>query len=214
MYTEFLTQHVPEETARMILMFPIIVTLIAFIRQVIGIKAFGIYTPSLITFAFLAMGESGAKYGIAIFVSVIFVGMVTRIILKQFRLLYFPRVAINLSIVAFSILFLLILGDTYQRTGLASVSIFPILIMITIVEKFVAAQIKEDSKAAVILAGETLVISLIGFYIASWDKVIYAVMAYPWIVFIVLALNVFLGKWTGLRLGEYFRFKKVLKKIN
>ncbi|MFC1623148.1 7TM domain-containing protein, partial [Patescibacteria group bacterium] len=68
MYTEFLTQHVPEETARMILMFPIIVTLIAFIRQVIGIKAFGIYTPSLITFAFLAMGESGAKYGIAIFV--------------------------------------------------------------------------------------------------------------------------------------------------
>ncbi|MFC1645545.1 7TM domain-containing protein, partial [Patescibacteria group bacterium] len=128
MYTEYLTQHVPEETARMILMFPIIVTLIAFIRQVIGIKAFGIYTPSLITFAFLAMGESGAKYGIAIFVSVIFVGMVTRFVLRKFRLLYFPRVAINLSIVAFSILGLLILGDNYQRTGLASVSIFPILI--------------------------------------------------------------------------------------
>ncbi|MFC1623487.1 7TM domain-containing protein, partial [Patescibacteria group bacterium] len=79
---------------------------------------------------------------------------------------------------------------------------------------FVAAQIKEDSKAAVMLAGETLVISLIGFYIASWDKMEYAVMTYPWIVLIVLSFNIFLGKWTGLRLGEYLRFKKILKKIN
>jgi hypothetical protein len=38
-----------------------------------------------------------------------------------------------------------------QRTGLASVSIFPILIMITIVEKFVATQIEKGNKVALIL---------------------------------------------------------------
>lgn len=212
MFIEYLTQHVPVETVRMILMFPIIATLIAFIRQVIGIKAFGIYTPSLVTFAFLAMGENGAKYGIAIFVSVIAVGLVTRFILKQFRLLYLPRVALNLSIVAFSILFLLVLGGNFQRTGLASVSIFPILIMISIVEKFVTAQIKGGSKAAIVLATETLGISLLGFYIASWSVVENLVMSYPWVILIVLSFNIFLGKWTGLRLGEYFRFKSILKK--
>jgi hypothetical protein len=214
MFIEYVTQHVPEETVRMILMFPVIATLIAFIRQVIGIKAFGIYTPSLVTFAFLAMGESGAKYGIAIFVSVIAVGLVTRFILKQFRLLYLPRVALNLSIVAFSILALLVLGGNYQRTGLASVSIFPILIMISIVEKFVTAQIKGGSKAAIILAVETLGISLVGYYIASWSVLEKLIMTYPWVIFIVLSFNIFLGKWTGLRLGEYFRFKGILKKVN
>lgn len=212
MFIEYLTQYVPLETVRMILMFPVIATLIAFIRQVVGIKAFGIYTPSLVTFAFLAMGEHGAKYGIAIFASVIAVGLVTRFILKQFRLLYLPRVALNLSIVAFSILALLVLGGNYQRTGLASVSIFPILIMISIVEKFVTAQIKGGSKAAIILAVETLLISLLGYYLASWNVVENLVMSYPWVILIVLSFNVFLGKWTGLRLGEYFRFKSILSK--
>ncbi len=208
----FVSQGVPLETVKLILMLPIIATLIAFIRQVIGVKSFGIYTPSLVTFAFLAMGNSGAKYGIAIFISVIFVGMITRFILKKFRLLYLPRVAINLSVVAFSILVLLAIGGSYQRTGLASVSIFPILIMITIVEKFVATQIKKGSKTAIVLAIETLGISLLGFYLVSWQKFEALIMTYPWLVLLAIVFNIFLGKWTGLRLNEYWRFKDVLKK--
>ena len=208
----FVSQGVPLETVKLILMLPIIATLVAFIRQVIGIKSFGIYTPSLVTFAFLAMGSSGAKYGIAIFISVIFVGMITRFILKKFRLLYLPRVAINLSVVAFFILFLLMIGGKYHRTGLASVSIFPILIMITIVEKFVATQIKKGSKTAIILAIETLGISLLGFYLVSWKTLETTIMTYPWLVIIVIIANIPLGKWTGLRLNEYWRFKEILKK--
>ena len=36
---------VPIQTIVLILIIPIIVTIIAFFRQVVGIKAFGIYTP-------------------------------------------------------------------------------------------------------------------------------------------------------------------------
>ena len=50
----FVSQGIPLETVVLLLMLPIIVTLIAFFRQVIGIKAFGIYTPAIVTFAFLA----------------------------------------------------------------------------------------------------------------------------------------------------------------
>ena len=55
--------------------------MIAFFRQVIGIKAFGIYTPAIITFALLATNQ--IKYGITIFVTVIAVGTVTRFFLKK-----------------------------------------------------------------------------------------------------------------------------------
>ena len=48
---------VPDGTVVLMLMLPIVVTIIAFFRQVIGIKAFGIYTPALITFAFAAIGS-------------------------------------------------------------------------------------------------------------------------------------------------------------
>jgi hypothetical protein len=200
---------VPLDTLVLVLILPIIVTLIAFFRQVIGIKAFGIYTPAIITFAFLATNQ--IKYGITIFITVIVVGTASRYILKRARLLYLPRVAIMITIVGFSILALLIIGGIYNRTGLASVSIFPILIMITLVEKFIAVQIEKGNKAAVVLSLETLLISVIGYYIASWPLLIGSIIRFPWISLLTIPINIILGKWTGLRLSEYFRFRQIIK---
>jgi hypothetical protein len=206
-------QGVPIQTIALLLMLPIIATLVAFFRQVIGIKAFGIYTPSIITFALIAFDPNGIKYGIAIFASVILVGMISRLILKNFRLLYLPRVAITLSIVSLSILGILVLGGSQQRTGLASISIFPLLIMITLSEKFVAAQIEKGSRVAFILAIETLIISVIGYYLVSWKALEALLLNYPWIVLLTFIINFSLGKWAGLRLTEYFRFRKILRHI-
>lgn len=213
-------QGVPYSTVVLILMLPILVAVIAFFRQVIGIKAFGIYTPALIIFAFLAIkSESqsfwgGIKYGIAIFVAVIIIGTLLRLFLKKLRLLYLPRMAVVISIVALSTLVLLIVSGYFSRTGLASVSIFPILIMITLVEKFVTVQIEKGNKTAIYLSLETLLISLVGYFIASWQVLIDFLGAYPWIVFVAIGLSIFLGKWTGLRLTEYIRFKEVFKNVN
>jgi len=207
----FIQQRVPLETVVLLLMLPIIATFIAFLRQVVGIKAFGIYTPLIITFAFLA--TNGIKYGVAIFVAVILTGMMMRFVLKPFRLLYLPRVAIMVSVVALVILLMLVFGGEMKRTGLAAVSIFPILIMITLVEKFIAVQIEKGNRTALILAIETLLISIVGFYIASWEFLIRVLVAYPWIILFTIPINIFLGKWTGLRITEYFRFRKIIKKF-
>lgn len=209
----FVEQGVPIQTITLLLMLPIIATLVAFFRQVIGIKAFGIYTPSIITFALLAFNPNGIKYGIAIFVSVIMMGMITRLILKPLRLLYLPRVAITLSIVSLSILGILVLGGSQHRTGLASISIFPLLIMITLAEKFVATQIEKGSRLAFLLALETLIISIIGYYLVSWNVLTSLLLHTPWIVLITFLINISLGKWTGLRITEYIRFRKILRYI-
>ena len=47
---------VPTQTMVYILMFPLIATFVALIRQVIGIKTFGIFLPSILTISFLATG--------------------------------------------------------------------------------------------------------------------------------------------------------------
>ncbi len=208
--TYFTMRGVPIDTVVLLLMLPIVVTVIAFFRQVIGIKAFGIYTPSIVTFAFLA---TKIKYGVVIFVVVILVGMLMRYVLKTLRILYLPRVAITLSIVAFSILILLSIGGSLHRTGLAAVSIFPILIMITIVEKFVTTQIEKGNKAAMLLALETLIISVVGYFIASWPLLIATLVSAPWIVLATIPINIGLGKFDGLRFTEYIRFRNLLKNL-
>lgn len=204
-------QGVPLQTVTLLLMLPIIVTLVAFFRQVIGIKAFGIYTPTLITFALLAFDPNGIKYGIAIFVCVILVGMLSRYIMKRFRLLYLPRLAITVSIISLAILVILVAGGMYRRTGLASVSIFPLLIMITLAEKFVATQIEKGSKVAFLLAAETLAISIVGYVLIKWDTLTALLLQYPWLILFTFLINFYLGKWTGLRITEYLRFRKIIR---
>jgi hypothetical protein len=209
--TFFVDSGVPLQTVALLLFLPIVATLVALFRQIIGIKAFGIYTPSIITFALLAFDPNGVKYGIAIFIAVIVVGMLSRWFLKRFRLLYLPRVAITLSIVSLSILGILVLGGMQNRTGLASVSIFPLLILITLTEKFVATQIEKGTRVALILATETLIISVIGYALLRWDALLELILAAPWLVLLTFIVNILLGKWTGLRLTEYIRFRKIIK---
>jgi hypothetical protein len=206
-------QGVPLQTLALLLMIPVVATLVAFFRQVVGIKAFGIYTPSIITFALLAFDPNGLKYGIAIFISIILVGMLSRYMLRRFRLLYLPRVAITISIVALAILVILVLGGHFKRTGLASVSIFPLLIMITLAEKFVATQIEKGSRAAFILAGETLLISLVGYALISWNAFLLLILMHPWLILFTFIINFNLGRWSGIRFTEYFRFRKIISQL-
>ena len=85
--------------------------------------------------------------------------------------------------------------------------------MITIVEKFVTTQIEKGNKVALVLAVETLVISIVGYYLASWKLLLEWIVEYPWIVLFTVPINILLGKWSGLRLSEYFRFREILKNI-
>ncbi|MEI8104010.1 MAG: 7TM domain-containing protein [Candidatus Moraniibacteriota bacterium] len=200
---------IPQSTVILLLMLPIIATVVAFFRQIIGIKAFGIYTPSIITFAFLAFEPKGWKYGTLIFITMILIGMLSRYTLRYLRVLYLPRVAITLTFVSFAMLGVLALGGYFQRTGLATVDIFPLLIMITLVEKFVATQIEKGDKIAIILAIETLFISLVGYFIARSFFLNNLILVSPWIVLLTLPINVLLGKWSGLRLTELVRFRHI-----
>jgi hypothetical protein len=206
-----INQGVPQETLIFLLMLPIVATIIAFARQVIGIKGFGIYTPLIIAFAFLA---TGLKYGLAFFITILLVGTLIRLLVKKFRILYLPRMAIVLTVVALAILIIFLIGANSQRTGLITVSVFAVLIMITLVEKFLAAQIERGGKGAIFLTSETLILSIICYWVASWSWLQNLALAYPLsTIFIAIIINILLGKWTGLRLSEYFRFKEVIKNI-
>lgn len=216
----FLESGVPLHTVVLLLLFPLIATIVVILRQILGIKAFGIYTPTIITVAFMEIAQHSfwdLKYAITIYLIVLTTGMIMRYILRRMRLLYLPRVAIMITIVSFLTLISLALAGSIARTGFASASIFAILIMITLVEKFMAVQIEKGTKTASILALETLIIALIGYLLMSYQtfigyNVISFVLAYPFIILLIIPLNVFIGKWTGLRLNEYLRFREVLKK--
>ena len=182
----FITQYmvnqgVPQETVILILMLPIVATIIAFGRQIIGVRGFGVYAPLIITFAFLA---TGLKYGLAIFIVILLVGTLMRFLVRYIRLLYLPRMAIVLTAVALAILAIFLEGAYSGRKGLIASSIFAVLIMITLVEKFVVVQIERGAREAIILTIETLFLSIICYWVAASVWLRNLVFIYPfWIIF-------------------------------
>lgn len=205
-----INRGVPINTVLLILMLPLVASLISFSRQIIGLKAFGVYIPSILA---ITLVVTGLKSGIIVLIAILLVGTLIRLGLKKLRLLYLPRMAIVLTIVSLSIL-ILFLGSTYFiQAPLTTVSIFPILILIALVEEFVKVQMEEGSRTAIIIIVETLILAIIGFYLVNWQSLRNIVLSYPEIILLSLIFNFFIGKWTGLRLLEYYRFRKVIEAI-
>lgn len=201
---------IPMDTVALLLLFPFVATAVAFLRQVVGIKAFGIYTPAIVALVFSVVG---LKYGIALYVAVIAVGMATRIVLRRIRILYLPRVAITMTLISFTVLGILMVGSHFQRTGFAAVAVFPLLVLVIIAEKFVAVQIEKGTAMAARLAAETLFVALCGFAILASPALREVIIAYPWIALLSIPLDVLIGRYGGLRLTEYARFRDVLRHI-
>ncbi len=208
--TQFIiNQGIPQETFVLLLMLPIMATVIAFSRQVIGIKGLDIYTPLIIAFAFLVIG---LKNGLIIFMTILLIGTLMRLLVRHIRLLYLPRIAIILIAVILAILLLFLAGAYSGQKDLVTTSIFATLMMVALIERFVAVQIERRVKKAIIVTIETLLLSIICYRVASWSWLQNQIINIPlWIILGTIIVNILLGRWTSLRLSEYWRFREVIK---
>lgn len=193
---------VQANTIVLILLFPLIAALIAATRHFFGIAGFGIFTPAMISVAFLA---TGIAPGLFIFLVTLLMATIARLLLKKLRVHYLPRMAILLWAICLGIFFVVL--------AFPKVSIFPILFMILLVENFIEVQVGRSGKEAVALTAETLAIALACYFLLNWRFLQSFVLLNPEIVVIgVLVFNILVGRYTGLRVLEYQRFKAIMKR--
>jgi len=203
-----LEKGVPSNSLKLILMLPIIVTMVAFFKQVVGFETLGVYTPSIITLSFIALG---LDFGLFILFVILLFGTLSRIVLKKYRLLYIPRMAIVLTIVSITILVMLLMGAYLDVSQLVAISIFPMLMMSTLVEKFVGIQTGKGLKSAFMIICESVLVSIMCYFVVEWTFLKTLMLGHPELIFLFLAANVVLGRWTGLRLMEYVRFREIFR---
>ncbi|MBU1992446.1 MAG: 7TM domain-containing protein [Patescibacteria group bacterium] len=223
-FVNFLIESgIPDNTVILILLLPIIATVVAFMRQLVGITTFGIYSPSIITLALLILG---LKFGLITFMIVLAMGGAARHALRKTRLLFIPKMAIVLTFVSLTIFALLIITIYFNwfDAEFIALAIFPILIMSTLSEKFINAQSERGFLSAMVLMGETILVSIIAYFVVGgaidlglftlqWEFVKNLMLAYPELIFLILIINILLGRWTGLRILEYVRFREILRHI-
>ena len=203
-----ISKGIPSNTIILLLMLPLIATMISILKQVIGMTTFGVYTPSIITLSFFALGW---QLGLIILLIIIMTGALMRKILDHFNLLHTPRVAIILTFSTLVILLTLGLGVYFNIPGIATLAVFPVLMLITLGEKFVIALKGKGLYPTFILLFETIFVSFVCFWLIQWPYLQSLILGHPELILLLLLFNYVLGRWTGLRLMEYVRFREVMK---
>jgi len=211
------------DTLALLLLLPVIATVVAFMKQIIGLTTMGIYTPVVITLSFMIIG---IYFGLLTLVSVLLIGGVTRHLLRKVRLLFIPKMAIVMVLVSLTLIFILIITDLlgiYDATFFSH-AIFPMVILSTLVEKFVSIKTEKGLVSALTLMGETMLVAItafivvggevnIGFTIIDWNFIRNLILNYPELIFLLIGINILLGRWSGLRILEYVRFREVIRHI-
>lgn len=204
-----LTHGVSSQTVILLLMLPVIATMLAFIRQVIGINTFGLYTPSIIALSFLALGWG---IGLLFLLFILITGYATRAFMRKWRLLHVPKVAIILTVVSLTVLVLLGLG-AYVGITLSGDTIFVLLIMSTLAETFLTVKAEEGLWGAIFGVAETVIAALVCVFIVQLSFLQSLILAFPELILFTIVINIALGRWTGLRVVEYFRFREVFRHL-
>ncbi|TSC98320.1 MAG: Transglutaminase protein [Candidatus Peregrinibacteria bacterium Greene1014_49] len=206
----FMLMHgVSSQTVMLLLMLPLIATILAFLKQVIGMTTFGLYAPSIVALSFLALGW---KIGLLFLLAIVATGYATRSFMRRWRLLYIPKVAIIITVVSLTLLVLVAIAAAIDVT-FARDTIFVLLIMSTLAESFLTVKTGEGWWSAIIGIGETIAASLLCVAIVQWSSLQSLILAYPELILLTIVVNIALGRWTGLRLVEYVRFREVFRHL-
>lgn len=195
--------QVPLQAINLILVLPVIACIVVIFRSVVGIETFGTFAPVIVSLAFLM---TGLTWGIAIFCVIVGLGVVLRSALQWFRIQLVARLAVLIALVSVMMAGLTVAGAYLGVGALLNVSIFPMVIMSNVIENFTTTQVELGTREAIRLTRNTLLVCAACYLTIEWGGLQSIVLSFPEVLLLVVALEIAIGKWRGLRLLEYFRF--------
>ncbi|WP_452599119.1 7TM domain-containing protein [Pontimicrobium sp. MEBiC01747] len=192
----------------LLLMLPFGGFIVAILRNVIGLKTFGVFLPVLIAFSLL---KTGFVTGISIFIFLILaIGLLSQPFSKL-GLLHTPKLVISLTLMVIIIIVGSYLSTTTSATWLSSLSFFPIIILTISAERFSTLIVEDGFNKATNMLFQTLIAVSCCYLILVSNWLASALIVFPEILLIIMILSMFLGRYVGLRFSEVIRFNPIFK---
>jgi len=195
-----------EETFRILLLVPIGALMICVLRNIIGFPTFGIFMPVLMALAFR---NTGLFYGLGIFAGVVLIGYVVRRWINKLRLLLVPRLSVILTLVVLSFTVFALLGNKFGLRELMAVGLLPFVILTMTIERFYIITEEAGVREGLWTAAGSAVVAAITHQILHFESLQLTFFVYPELLFAVAAFQVLIGRYTGYRLSEFIRFRKL-----
>ncbi len=201
--------QVPLQAINLILVLPVIACIVVIFRNIVGIETFGTFAPVIVSLAFLM---TGLVWGVVIFCVIVGVGTVMRSALAWFRIQLVARLAILIAMVSATMAALTVAGAYFGVGALLNVSIFPMVIMSNVIENFTTTQVEMGTREALRLTANTLLVCSACYLTIELGGLQSIILSFPETLVAVIVLEALIGKWRGLRLLEYLRFRDLARR--
>lgn len=204
----------------LLLFLPIISAFIAFARYIIGWRSINIYTTILLSYALFDLGyhRGGAIdyagvffYGGMLILVSTSLGILVQTFTRELRIHYLSKVSLVMSAVTLGVFALLFVSTFIKEITLENINALTLVIFIISVEALVKSYIRHGIKKALQLMISTIILTFVIFLIMSRQVLLNALFDYPEISLLMIVLSVVVGRWRGLKLIEYFRFRSLLQ---
>ncbi len=185
-------------------------TIIAFLRNEIGIDTFGVFGPVIIAFAWI---EMGIIWGLLLFFYIFLIAVTTRFILEPFDLGPAHRLATLVGMVGLGIIIIRFLGSMEYIPAFSLFVLFPVILISWYGERFTNQVIQVGWPQPSIRLLWTIVAITASFLVVSIDPFISWFSQTPEAWMVLIAINVFVGIGSEFRIMDYFRFDTLVKSL-
>jgi hypothetical protein len=187
-----------------LLLLPVAALIICLYRNVIGVNSFGTFAPALVGLAFR---ELESLPGILVFVSIVLIGWGMRRVLDRYHLLQVPRSAFLLSLVVILLLTTILLANFREMEFTHYFSLFPMVILTGMIERFWTLETEDGTPSSFKTLLGTMLIAATISLVVSLRAVVEHMFRYPETLGLIMAGQLLIGRYTGYRVSELFRFR-------
>ncbi len=210
-YSLYLLPLHMQSVFRILILIPFGAVVLALFRNIIGVKTFGIFMPVLLALFF---HETSLLFGFFFFFAIIGIGFLLRLLLKKMQLLAIPHLSIILTVVVILLCIFAIFNRNVKMFREFTPALFPIIITTIFIERFGLMLEEEGVKNTLTALGGTIVIATITYGIFSIHILQTIVFTHPETLLMLIAVFILIGKYTGYRVSELFRFREFIKKVS
>lgn len=187
-----------------ILLLPIGALVVCILRVLVGLKTSGTFMPVLIALAFV---QTSLIPGLIGFLLVVATGLYFRGYLSKLNLLLVPRItAVIIMVIAIISLFSVVSYKLGLTEGL-KITFFPMIILSWTIERMSILWEEEGGREVMKQGGGSLLTAVLAYWAMNDPWIRHLTFNFIGVQFVVLALVLMIGSYTGYRLSELKRFR-------
>lgn len=193
---------------RTLMVIPVGILLLVVLRNIVGVKTFGTFMPVLIALAFR---QTGPLWGVAFLCAVIGLGLAVRFYLDRLKLLLVPRLAAVVIVVVLLIAVLTVISFKLGLERGLSIGLFPIVIMTMTIERMTMVWEERGPSEAFQQGFGSIAVGILCYFVMNLQMVEHLFFVFPELLLVALAATLLIGRYSGYRLTELYRFRVLAK---